>query len=183
MAQNPSPSHLDGTNILQRAFAESEDRLRVDAEITATIVGPQEVVISQEDDNIAIGDGTDLFTGTTVGPKHGLDINIIGGNTTVSGTVNTRESGLTDFQTSQYTVGTSVVQITPSPLTPRSSLSVRVTATGGNAVFIGNNSGTTTSNGYPLYNGDTLQMDLDESQQIWAIASAAGQTVYALEMG
>jgi hypothetical protein len=182
LPQNPSISHLNSENILQRAFEESDDRLRVDAEITAVISGPQEVSIDQQDDSIAIGDGSVLFTGTTVSGHHGLDVNIIGGVTNVTGNITTHESGLSVFQTTQYSVGTSVVQLTPTPLTNRTSISIRVTATGGNAVFIGNSSGTSTANGYPLYNGDTLQMDIDSSHQIWAIANAAGQTVYVLEM-
>lgn len=106
----------------------------------------------------------------------------ISGSTTVSGTVSTNVDGLNDFQTSQYTVGTSVVQITPTPLTNRSSISIRVIATGTDIVYIGNSAGVTTSTGYPLYNGDTIQMDLTPGKTIYAIASAPGQTVCALEI-
>lgn len=182
MAKNPSPSQLDSVQIFQRAFQESDDSLRVDANITANISGAQEVIISQEDDSVAIGDGTTLFTGTTVTSKHGIDVNIIGGNTVVTGDVTTSVNGLSNFQTSQYIVGTSVVQLTPSPLSGRSSLSIRITATSGDAVFIGNNNNTTIFNGYPLYNGDTLQMDIDDSHEIWAITSSSNQTVYILEI-
>lgn len=181
MALNPHPSNLDQTNIFQRSFDQSEDRLRVDAEITATIVGPQEVIINQEDDSIAIGDGTKLFTGTDLSSKHGLDVNIIGGS--IAGNVTTSEIGLSSFQTSQYNVTTSVQQLTPSPLVGRSSISLRVTATTGEAIFIGNDNTLTIMSGYPLYNGDTLQMDLDDNHEIWAIASDSGQIVYILEIG
>lgn len=238
MAQNPSPSQLDQTNILQRAFQETDDRLRVDAEITANISAAQEVIINQADDSVAIGDGTTLFTGTTVGPKHGVDANIIGGtitvsgtvsnpsvsatgttapasatyvggldsgsgnlipikvandgtvavsttgSATVSGTVNTNLNGLNTFQTSQYTVGTSAVQLTVTPLTGRSSMGIKMkAATFGDGVYIGNSSGVTTSTGYPLFDGDTLQLDLKSTQVIYAIGTAAGQLIYVVELG
>lgn len=56
MAQNPNPSDLDQQQIFQRAFDESSDRVRVDAEISASIIAPPglEVSISAVDDNIAI---------------------------------------------------------------------------------------------------------------------------------
>ena len=57
MAQNPTPSLLDSGQIIKRAFDESEDRIRVDAEVTATI-GSVEVVISDTEDSIKIGDGS-----------------------------------------------------------------------------------------------------------------------------
>lgn len=180
MPQNPSISQLDSTNIFQRAFDESEDRLRVDAEVTANISGAQEVIINQNDDTIAIGDGAILFTGTTVGPSHGLDVNILGG--AITGNVTAIQPPLNSFQTGQYTIGTTIVQLTPSPLSNRSSISLRVTCTGSNSIFIGNSSSTTTLNGYPLYNGDTIQMDLSPTNSLFAIASAEEQTAFVLEI-
>lgn len=110
-----------------------------------------------------------------------LNVNTTG-SSTVTGTVTTNEAGLSNFQTEQYTIGTSVIQITPTPLTNRSSISLRVTATGGAAIFIGSTNALTISNGYPLYNGDTLQMDLTTANSIYAISDAAGQTLYVLEI-
>lgn len=110
-----------------------------------------------------------------------LNVNTTG-SSTVTGTVTTNEAGLMDFQTSQYTVGTSVVQITPTPLANRSSISIRIIATAMEAVYIGNSPAVTILTGYPLFNGDTLQMDLTPASTIYAIATAAGQTVTVLEI-
>jgi hypothetical protein len=107
---------------------------------------------------------------------------VTSGSSTVSGTVTTDVSGLNTFQTSQYTIGTSPVQITPSPLANRSSISLTVIAAANVSVYIGNNSGVTTSNGYPLYNGSTIQLDLTPSGMIWAVTAVAGQTIAALEI-
>jgi hypothetical protein len=110
-------------------------------------------------------------------------INVVtSGTSTVSGTVSTVEDPLANFQTSQYSVGATPVQITPTPLADRSSISLRVTTIAGNAIFIGTSASVSITTGYPLYNGDTIQMDLSPTNSIWAISGASGQTMYALEM-
>lgn len=95
---------LDAAQVVRRAYDEAANRLRVDAEITASIgdiilsaatssiaigdgvdtlaINPDgtinvNVLLSHVDDSVRLGDGTTLFTGTTVGPKTGLDVNLI----------------------------------------------------------------------------------------------------------
>lgn len=91
-------------------------------------------------------------------------------------------AGLNSFQTSQYTIGTSAVQLTPTPLANRSSVSFRVEADPNIPVYIGNNSSVSTTNGYPLYDGDTLSMDLTPSDTMYAISTAPGQVIAVLEI-
>lgn len=74
----PPPSLLDYEQILPRVFDEPNGRLRVDAQVTWS-GGAIEVIIDQTTDSIRIGDGTTLFTGTTVGSKTGLDVNVLNG--------------------------------------------------------------------------------------------------------
>lgn len=63
---NPSYTSLDSNQIFQRAFEEESDRIRVDAQVTATL-GTVEVIISASSgDNIQLSDGTN-FAGITVG--------------------------------------------------------------------------------------------------------------------
>lgn len=108
----------------------------------------------------------------------------ITGSSTVTGTVNANIEGLNSFQTSQYIVGTSAVQLTPTPLTNRSSMSIKVKATSNtNAIYVGNSSAVTTATGYILFNGDSLQLDLTPAHSIYAIGSSPGQIVYVLEIG
>lgn len=74
---NAPYTQLDESQVIRQSFDESTDRLRVDAEITATI-GVLEVEIDAADgDNIAISDGVKNATITTVAAKNGLDVNII----------------------------------------------------------------------------------------------------------
>lgn len=106
------------------------------------------------------------------------------GSSTVSGTVNTNLNGLTAFQTSQYTVSMSAVQLTPTPMANRSSMSLKVsTNIGTDIVYIGNSNAVTTSTGYALFNGDSLQLDLTPAQAIWAISSGTNDIVYVMEIG
>lgn len=54
---NPNPSKLDPNQIAQAAFDDDSQRIRVDAEITAIVIQPQEVIITDVDDSIRIGSG------------------------------------------------------------------------------------------------------------------------------
>lgn len=53
MALNPSPSQLDEVQIIQRSFDSDNDRLRVDAEVTA-VIGEVEIDISADADSILV---------------------------------------------------------------------------------------------------------------------------------
>lgn len=67
---------LDANQVLRSAYEVTTNRLRVDASISGSI-GSIEVIIDHTNDSIRLGDGTTLFTGTTVSGKTGLDVNII----------------------------------------------------------------------------------------------------------
>lgn len=68
---------MGSEQVLRRSFDETQDRLRVDAEITATI-GAVEVDISAADgDTVALSDGTNNVTLTQSSGKTALDVNVI----------------------------------------------------------------------------------------------------------
>lgn len=104
------------------------------------------------------------------------------GVSTITGPVDTNEAGLDTFQTSQYTIGTSAVHLAPTPLVNRSSISLTISADPNIAVYIGNSNSVTISNGYPLYDGSTIQLDLTPTGNIWAITSVPGQIIAVLEI-
>lgn len=170
-------TNLDYSQVLQNVYDEGENRLRVDADITAVIPGGIQVNINDTDDSIKIGDGSGNYV--KVNSNGSIDVN---STTTISGTIDTVEQGLNGFQTSQYTIGLTAVQITPTPLTNRSSMSLAIIATPNIPIYIGNSSSVTVNNGYPLYDGNTIELDLTPSGTIWAISTATGQVVAALEM-
>lgn len=165
-------SRRDPGQVLQAAFDDDTQSLRT----TATFSGDTlEISLNSEDDSIAIGDGSGNLATVTNGA-----LNV---NTTINGgQIDTTQQGLNAFQTSQYSIGTTAVQITPTALTNRSSLSLTIIATPNVPVYIGNSNSVSTSTGYPLYNGNTIELDLTPSGSIWAISTAAGQIVAALEI-
>ncbi len=119
------------------------------------------------------------LTSTTVGLQQALDVNIAD-----STNLNINLNGLPNFQTSQYTIGTSATQITATPLANRSSVGLKVTtASNSDVLYIGNSSSVTTSTGYALFNGDAVQFDLTPNTPIWAIGTSSGQKMYVLEIG
>lgn len=64
---NPKFSQLDEREIFQRSFDESSDRLRVDAEVTATFGTVECVISAQSGDSIIISDGTNNLKVTAAG--------------------------------------------------------------------------------------------------------------------
>lgn len=70
------PTKLDSNQVIKSVFDEANNRLRTDATINGDIV-IGDIEISQVDDSIRIGDGTNLITATQDAGKTGLDVNII----------------------------------------------------------------------------------------------------------
>ncbi len=100
----------------------------------------------------------------------------------ITGTVTADIAPLSTFQTSQYTIGLTAIQITPTPLANRSSISIKVICSSQSIIYVGNSSGVTSSTGFPLFNGDSVQLDINGSQTIYAISSVASNTLFALEL-
>jgi len=55
------PSNLDGNQILQHAYIDDTQRIRVDIGANITLDGAVEVALSAPDDNVAISDGTNTL--------------------------------------------------------------------------------------------------------------------------
>lgn len=175
-----SPSQLDSDQILKYSFDDQSQRLRV--ETAATLVaGAIEVAIDASTDNIQVRDPSTGYN-LKINSDGSLNVVTSGGTTTVTGTVTTKEAGSDDFQTSQYIIGLSVVQLAPSPLSGRTSLSIRIDKNNTGAIYIGNSAAVTTSTGYPLFEGDTLGMDLSDSKSLYAISDTANQKLALLEI-
>lgn len=69
---------FDGFQVLRSVFDVDKNCLRV-CVVEGTTGGGDgfEVVISHTNDSIRLGDGSNYFTSTTIGPKNGLDVNVI----------------------------------------------------------------------------------------------------------
>lgn len=109
------------------------------------------------------------------------------GTSTITGTVNANINGLNDFETTQYLVGTTPIQITIP--TGTSSMSIKAkTSTMTDAVLVGgtgsvSNAITGTGNGYFLFYGDSLQLDLTPTASVWVVGTSAGQIICVLFVG
>ncbi len=149
------PSQLDASQVLPGAYDDASSSLRT------TLAAGTTIVISDVDDSIKIGNGSGTFAGVTS-----------------AGGLQTSELSGVQFQTSQYTIGTSAVQVTVTPLTGRKSISLKSAG----IIYVGNSSGVTTSTGFLINTGEAISMDLDGSHVIYAISSTTGQKLYALEL-
>lgn len=178
MAKNPNPSLLDPGQIIKRAFDESEDRIRVDANITTTIGGTQEVLISQVDDSIRIGDGVDLVTTTAVGGDVGLDVNILGG--TLTGEF--IQTGLhTAGRITTMDVPDTAISIPATPLANRNSLAI-TNLSGTDTIYIGFSAAVTAdsvlglNSGWEVGPNEGFNLDITSSIFVYGIA-ATGKTI------
>lgn len=169
MSKQAPYTQLDFEQVVRQSFDEANDRLRVDASLT---MGENEVVINQADDSVAIGDGSDLYTGTTVTGKHGLDVNIIAGS--VTGEFS--ESGLKNaIKVQSFIVTDTVTAIPLVPLTNRNSMSIRILGSG--TLYFGDSS-VTVASGYPKGTGEEISLDIKDntSVQLYVVAES-GQSV------
>ena len=72
------PSALDGNQVLQHAFDDAQQCLRVCiVDGTSGPGGGIEVIIDHTEDSIRLGDGTSFFTSTADSGNLGLDVNVI----------------------------------------------------------------------------------------------------------
>jgi hypothetical protein len=111
----------------------------------------------------------------------------ITGTSVVTGTVSADIKGLTSFSTSQYQIDTTPVQVIIPAGTSVVNIKAR-TSNNANAVVIGNSNAVTniidgTGNGYPLFSGDTSQLDVTPSASIWAIGTNPGQIIFTIFAG
>lgn len=202
MAFNPNASQLDEQQIIQQVYDPVANALNVNATVVTSIEDVAikdpvsghimavnadgsinaDVIISAGSDSVSswTKDGSGNSIGSTGGA---LNVNSVG-SSTVSGTVNTNLNGLNNWDTAQYTIGTSAVQITPSPLANRSAISVKaITTSSLDIIWIGPTNSVTISNGYPLFNGDSTQLDLTATGSMYAIGTSSGQVLCVLEIG
>lgn len=182
-------SQLDPGQIIKHVYDDASESLKVKSNVAVTVNldGSQELLITDIHDSIKVGDGT----GNYIKPNIDGSINVVGsitssGTSTVSGTVSTNLNGLGAFKTNAYTVTTSVLQITPSPLTNRSSASFKTPTSNTGVIWVGNSNLVSTSGanvGFPIFPGDALQLDVKTTTAIWAISDTGSQALYVIELG
>lgn len=91
-------------------------------------------------------------------------------------------SALTDLTSRQVTVATTATQLDAAPISGRKTISIKLKASATQKVYIGYDNSVTISNGYELSAGDAVDIEIDGTQQVWAIADTSSQTVCILEV-
>lgn len=153
----------------------SDNQLRVNDDGSINVVGGGGGGTS----NVNIHDSAG---GTLTSTAGALNVNT-SGSSTVTGTVTSNQAGLDAYKTTQYTVGTSEIQLAPTPLSNRSSVSFKIhTTSGTDFVLFAQSPGQAAVNGYRLDDGESMQMDLTDTGNIYVIGSSAGQKIYLLEI-
>lgn len=81
-----------------------------------------------------------------------------------------------DFSHNQVEVGTTAVQLTGTSTPCKKGVLVKALSTNGDKVYVGK-SGVTTGTGYELIAEDTVTIEVDNVNKVYAIAGAASQKV------
>lgn len=92
--------------------------------------------------------------------------------------------GCTKIQTNQVAVSTTVSQLDSTPLAKRRAVEIYSIAgnTNNTTIWVGFSNSVTPSTGRGISNGEAWRLDVDESVQIWAVASNAA-TASLTEIG
>lgn len=112
------------------------------------------------------------------GTSGGLDVGI------VQHEVDTPIKALPGFKVTRTSMTGTAVPVVAAPLTNRKSLSIRAICSGSAIVYIYHNSSASAGNGYPLADGQAIDLDLDDTfTNIYGIASSGTQAVAVAEVG
>lgn len=169
-----------------------------------------EVDLSHVDDSVALGDGTNLFTSTTVGPDIGLDVNIINASLAVTatdldirdlthvsdsvkvgdgtdflaintdGSINSKLAGATAAAYGATSVGATATDIVGTDLTNRSQIVIQ--NIGNRDVYIGSNASVTVATGLLLASGSSMVLDAGAGINIHGITSSGTADVRYFEL-
>lgn len=157
---------LDANQVIKKVYNPANERLRVEAEITATF-SEAEVIISHEDDSIRLGDGASLVTTTTVNGKVGLDVSVI-----------TTKSLTGSFKSTSVTVGPTPTLIPATNKVGRKVLSARVW--NGPTIYLGG-SDVTPSNGYPKRRYEEIVGNIEDDVLLYGVTISGTSDVRTLE--
>jgi hypothetical protein len=92
---------------------------------------------------------------------------------------------LTSIKATQQTITTSASQVAATPLTDRKTITVKASdslVVDTDYIYIGEDNTVTTSTGYQLGKGDSIDLEVDGTATIWAIGSRIGLVLNILEI-
>lgn len=111
------------------------------------------------------------------GTSGGLDVGI------VQHEVETPIESLSTIKVTRTSMTTTAARVVSTPQAGRRSISIKCVASGSALVYIGHNSSVNSGNGYPLSDGQSIDIELDDTfQDIYGIASTGTQAVAVMEV-
>lgn len=122
-------------------------------------------------DSVSLGDGTTLYTGTTVGSDHGLDVYQLNDPSVTDTAIATASNTLDVANTAEDLVA--------APLANRKYLFVK--NNDNKTMYIGA-TGVTSANGFPVAPGSIIEMKAGPSIDIEWVSSKAGHDARTLEL-
>jgi polyisoprenoid-binding protein YceI len=132
------------------------------------IEGISDQTMAQLGRAIVAGKGSDgVYRNATVTPK---------------GSLATDPEALSTLVIGRYTIGVASSQIAVAGTVGRKTVSIKCLATNSGIIYIGTSAGVTVNNGYPLSAGESVEIDVATGVNIYAIASAANQSLATLEV-
>lgn len=163
MPLQPQITELDFQQVIKRVYDKDNDRLRTDTNVTIDGSGGIDLVISDLNDSVAIGDGAGNIAGVTdINGENGLNVKVLGGEFNVTGLKNS-------LKTTRMVITDVLQQVPNVPLVNRNGVSIRVL--GANTVYFGNNT-VTAANGYPKLQWEEVIMDVKDTIGIYAVCEA-----------
>lgn len=90
---------------------------------------------------------------------------------------------LAGLQVTRTNMTTTAGKVVATPMTNRRAISIKAICSGSALVYIGTSNAVTAGNGYPLSDGQSIDLDVDDTvTEIWGIASTGTQAVSVIEI-
>jgi hypothetical protein len=145
--------------------------ITVDGSVTVSATDLDIRDLTHVTDSVSLGDGTTLYTGTTVGSDHGLDVYNLNDPSTANTAIATNANALGAANVAEDVVA--------SPLANRKTLYIYNNSN--KKVFIGE-TGVADTDGFPLSPGSYIELKAGSAIDIEWVAGVTGQEIRTLEL-
>ena len=200
--------NLDGQQVLRSVYDETDNSLRVNAQIRAQI-GQLEIILDHTEDTVRLGDGTNLTSVTASGELQVRDNDLNTTASSINGKLNSLgqktasgsvpvviasdqspvlvhdyEDTIAVYSTISVTSSATEIKVGASPNSSRKKL--RIFNNGSQTIFLGfDNSVTSTgsSQGEPLFKNQWIQYPIGPNLTVYGITSSGSSDVTVSEIG
>lgn len=86
-----------------------------------------------------------------------------------------QKTAIEEFKAGHGSVGTSAAQVDTSAIRAAKGVNIKADLTNGNNLYVGHDSGVSSSNGYLLDAGEEVFIQIDSLDKVWIIGGASSQ--------